>query len=149
MSTLKNAIFSLFGIQPPNSYNQIINANKVLFSSFGNDITASDIVKTAVYRITTEVAKCKLKSVVEKYNPHSIETKDDSINATFAGRVNEFCGLSDFLQKVAYLTLINKNCFIYWAYDEVPIEGTSYVRRITRGFYPIENAIAKTSIHIT
>ena len=48
--------------------------------------------------------------------------------------------LKDFLYKVAYLTLVNRNCFVYWAYDEVPIKGTDKVRRVTRGFYPIENA---------
>ena len=61
----------------------------------------------------------------------------------FAGRVNPLCGLKDFLYKVAYITLLNRNCFIYWAYDEVQIEGRDTVRRVTRGFYPIETASIK------
>ena len=105
-----------------------------MFSSFGKDITASDIVKTAVHRVAEEVSKCNLKSVTEAQNPRRIIVADDDINAVFAGRVNQLCGLKDFLYKVAYITLLNRNCFIYWAYDEVQIEGRDTVRRVTRGF---------------
>lgn len=143
MGTLKNAIQSLLGWDRESNYNRIINANSVVFSSFGKDITASDIVKTAVHRVAEEVSKCNLKSVTEAQNPRRIIVADDDINAVFAGRVNPLCGLKDFLYKVAYITLLNRNCFIYWAYDEVQIEGRDAVRRITRGFYPIETATIK------
>ncbi len=143
MGTLKNAIQSLLGWDRESNYNRIINANSVVFSSFGKDITASDIVKTAVHRVAEEVSKCNLKSVTEAQNPRRIIVADDDINAVFAGRVNPLCGLKDFLYKVAYITLLNRNCFIYWAYDEVQIEGRDTVRRVTRGFYPIETASIK------
>lgn len=144
MSTLKKAIVDLLGWgDNTRRLSQIISQNKTLFTSFGRDIHASDIVKTAITRVCTEVAKCSIKSVVERSNPRRVEVQDDSINAVFAGRVNALCNLHDFLQKVAYLTLVNKNCFIYWAYDEVPIKGTPYVRRITRGFYPLDNVTVK------
>lgn len=144
MSTLKNAIIDLLGWNDKSRrYNQIVNANKAIFSSFGKDIFASDIVKTAIYRVCNEVAKCSLKSVIERNNPRRVEVQDDSINAVFSGRVNPLCNLHDFLYKIAYLTLVNKNCFIYWAYDEIPIKGTDYVRRVTRGFYPIERATVR------
>ncbi len=140
MGTLTNAIRTLFGWQPRGSYNQIVNANKVVFSSFGKDFTASDMVKTAIHRVAEEISKCTIKSVIETQSPRRVIIVDDDINAVFAGRVNPLCGLKGFLYKVAYLTLVNRNCFIYWAYDEVPIKGTNDVRRITRGFYPIEKA---------
>jgi len=144
LSTLKKAIVDLLGWgDNTRRLSQIISQNKTLFTSFGRDIHASDIVKTAITRVCTEVAKCSIKSVVERSNPRRVEVQDDSINAVFAGRVNALCNLHDFLQKVAYLTLVNKNCFIYWAYDEVPIKGTPYVRRITRGFYPLDNVTVK------
>lgn len=139
MSTAIKAIQNLLGLKNKDGFNQIVNTNSVLFSSFGNDIHASDIVRTAVHRVAEEVSKCQIKSVVEKYNPHTVVTQDDSINDVFSGRVNPLCDLKDFLYKVAWLTIINKNCFIYWAYDEEPIGG-GYVKRVTRGFYPIENA---------
>lgn len=144
MGTLKTAIESLLGWNRESGYNRrYISANKVVFSSFGNDIHVSDIVKTAIHRVAEEVSKCNLKSVVERQNPRRIEVVNDDINATFAYRVNPLCGMKDFLYKVAWLTIVNKNCFVYWAYDEVPIKGTDYVYRATRGFYPIENANVK------
>lgn len=148
MGTIKKAIENLLGWTRTNTFsNKFITANQVLFSSFGNDITASDIIKTAIHRVAEEVSKCNIKSVIEKSNPKTIEVLDDDINAVFSQRVNPLCGLKDFLYKVAYLTMVNKNCFIYWKYDEVPIKGTEYVRRVTRGFYPIEKA--KVKIYLT
>lgn len=144
MSTLKNAIHNLLGWDRPQSYNRVINANSVLFSSFGKDITASDIIKTAIHRVCEEVSKCSIKSVTETHTPtHRVIVADDDINAVLRGRVNPICGLKDFLYKVAYILLVNRNCFIYWAYDEVPIGDTGKVRRVTRGFYPIEKATVK------
>jgi Phage-related protein len=143
LGTLKTAIQNLLGWDSASNYNRIINANSVVFSSFGKDVTASDIVKTAVHRVAEEVSKCSLKSVVEMQNPRRIVVADDDINAVLSARVNPLCGLKDFLYKVAYITLLNRNCFIYWAYDEVPIKDTDSVRRVTRGFYPIECASIK------
>lgn len=143
MSTLKNAIHNLLGWDSPHTYNRVVNANSVLFSSFGKDITASDIVKTAIHRVCEEVSKCSIKSVTETHSPHRVTIANDDINKIFASRVNPLCGLKDFLYKVAYILLVNRNVFIYWAYDEVPIDGTDKVRRITRGFYPIEKATVK------
>ncbi len=142
MSTFKKAITDLLGWNDNRTYNKIINANKPLFTSYGSDIHADDIIKTAIHRVCEEVSKCKLKSVIERTNPRIVEPLNDDINAVFTARVNQLCGLKDFLYKVAYITLTNRNCFIYWAYDEVPIGG-GYVKRVTRGFYPIENATVK------
>ena len=145
MSTLKNAIHNLLGWDRPTAYNRVVNANTVLFSSFGKDVTASDIVKTAIHRVCEEVSKCSIKSVTETQNPHRVTVADDDINSVLLGRVNPMCGLKDFLYKIAYITLVNRNCFIYWAYDEVPIkvDGKDYVKRVTRGFYPLEKARVK------
>lgn len=143
MGTLKNAIQTLLGWDRAGNYNRIVNANTVVFSSFGKDVTASDIVKTAIHRVAEEVSKCNIKSAVEMQNPHRVTIADDDINAVLLSRVNPLCGLKDFLYKVAYITLVNRNCFVYWAYDEVPIKNTEAVRRVTRGFYPIECANVK------
>lgn len=140
---LKQAIENLLGWNKANTYARRFVNNQVLFSSFGVDIHKSDMVKTAIHRVCEEVSKCNIKSVIERQNPHRIEVTDDDINTVLAARVNPLCALKDFLYKIAYLTIVNKNCFIYWAYNEVPIAGTNSVRRETRGFYPIENATVK------
>ncbi len=141
MSTLKNAIYDLLGWNN-RTHNRVIDANKVLFTSFGNDFRASDIVKTAIHRVCEEVSKCNIKSVIEQSNPRRTFIMDDDINAVLSARVNPLCALKDFMYKLAYLTITNRNCFVYWQYDEVPI-GDGYVKRVTKGFYPIENATVK------
>lgn len=141
MSTLRSAIQSLLGWDKAGVYNsRFISANKVVFSSYGRNIHVSDIVKTAIHRVASEVSKCTLKSIITHENPRRIEVCNDDLNSVFSARVNPMCAMRDFLYKVAWLTVVNKNCFIYWQYDEVPIEGTPYVRRVTRGLYPIECA---------
>lgn len=139
MNTVKNAIQTLLGWHRQSVYSSRFINNSVAFSSFGNDVHYSDIVKTAIHRVASEVAKCDLRSVMETQNPRQIVVVDDDINAVFSSRVNQLCALRDFLYKVAYLTIVNRNCFIYWAYDEQDI-GDGYVKRVTRGFYPIEHA---------
>lgn len=142
MGRLKNAIHELLGWNRTHR-SKVINANKVLFSSYGEDIHVSDIVRTAIHRVCEEASKCKLQSVIVHQNPRHIEICNDDLNKLFAYRVNPLCGLKDFLYKVVYLTKINRNCFIYWQYDEKPIPGTKQVRRITKGLYPIEYANVK------
>ena len=146
MGKLKTTIKNLLGWGQKRIYgSRIFNANNVLFTSYGCDIHANDIVATAIHRVCEEVSKCKLKSIIEHNNPHRIEMLNDDINKVFNARVNPLCGLKDFLYKVAYLTVVNKNCFIYWQYDEIPItvNDKQYVKRVTKGFYPIENANVK------
>lgn len=142
MGTFKNAIANLLGLDNSLRSNRYVTANKVIFSSFGNDIKYSDIVKTAIHRVAEAVSKCDIKSVIERQNPKKIEVVNDDINAILSSRVNPMCALKDFLYKCTWLLLINKNCFIYWSYDEVPIKvnGEDYVKRVTKGFYPIECA---------
>lgn len=142
MGTFKNAIANLLGLDNSLRSNRYVTANKVIFSSFGNDIKYSDIVKTAIHRVAEAVSKCDIKSVIERQNPKKIEVVNDDINTILSSRVNPMCALKDFLYKCTWLLLINKNCFIYWSYDEVPIKvnGEDYVKRITKGFYPIECA---------
>lgn len=142
MGTFKNAIANLLGLDNSLRSNRYVTANRVIFSSFGSDIKYSDIVKTAIHRVAEAVSKCDIKSVIERQNPKKIEVVNDDINAILSSRVNPMCALKDFLYKCTWLLLINKNCFIYWSYDEVPIKvnGEDYVKRITKGFYPIECA---------
>lgn len=144
MGTLKNALYNLLGYSDTNrASRRFRTSNNVLFTSFGKDVTASDIVKTAIHRNCEEISKCKFKSVLIRNQIKGVEVLDDDVNAVLSSRVNPFCGLKDFLYKCAYLTYTNDNCFIYRQYEEVPINGTPYVKRVTKAFYPIEKALAK------
>lgn len=141
--SIRNAIQKLLGWGRTSVTKHFITADSVLFSHCGSDVTASDIVNTAKHRVCEAVSKCSLSAVKIMRDPRRVVMAGDDLNGLFASRVNPICGLKDFLYKVAWLTLTNKNCFIYWAYDEVPIGDSGKVRRVTRGLYPIEYANVK------
>lgn len=128
-----------WGKSASKSYGKFITADSPLFTAYGRDILVSDIVKTAIHRIAEAVSKCELKSVIIKTSPSkTVESAKDEINALFASRVNPYMTLKDFLYKVGYMAVVNRNCFIYPAYDEYPVSGTDKVKRVYRGFYPLE-----------
>ncbi len=135
-------------VMPSNRYGGLIDFNSpVLKSEFGRDILISDIVKTAIHRIAEALSKCVLKSVVEKHDPHVIVPVNDEINALFAGKVNPFMTLKDFLYKTAFITIANENCFIYPAYNEIQLENSQSVRREYTAFYPLDGVVKGVIYH--
>lgn len=133
------------GTTGASAYNTYFSNGKPVFSTFGKDIFASDIVATAVHRVAEAVSKCEPRSVIKQMTPvKSIVMADDAFNRLFSSRVNPLMIPRDFLYKVAFLTLKNCNCFIYPQYDEVPVSSVpGMVRRVYRGFYPLEAANIK------
>lgn len=113
----------------------MMNGTLPVFSSFGTDVYANDIIQGCI--------RC-IASAVSKLNPRHIRTKEDglqiqvngSINRLLKFRPNEFMTTTDFLEKITYLREINKNVFIYPTYREIPIKD-GYVRREYTGLYPI------------
>lgn len=140
MGTINTAVASLMGWSNGSTKrSQLAMLDKPLFSQFGKDIFASDIVKTAVHRIAEEISKCIVKSVVQK---DKTQVNNDEINALFTSRVNPLMTSKDFLYKIAYLAVKNCNCFIYPSYDEVPLSENK-VKRVYKGFYPLEAQAVK------
>ena len=86
MNTVKNAIQTLLGWHRQSVYSSRFINNSVAFSSFGNDVHYSDIVKTAIHRVASEVAKCDLRSVTERQNPRQIVVENDAPSAIFLTR---------------------------------------------------------------
>lgn len=85
-----------------------------MFTDFGNNIYASDIV--------VESIRCKANEM-KKLDPRHIRTKDgrqsvvhDSSIARVLKRPNELMTTADFLEKVTILLELNKNSYIYPEY---------------------------------
>lgn len=85
-----------------------------MFSDFGNNIYASDIV--------VESIRCKANEM-KKLDPRHIRTKDgkqavvaDSSIAHVLKRPNELMTTADFLEKATILLELNKNSYIYPEY---------------------------------
>lgn len=85
-----------------------------IFTDFGNDIYASDIV--------VESIRCKANEM-KKLDPRHIRTKDgkqavitDGSVAHVLKRPNEMMTTADFLEKITILLELNKNSYIYPEY---------------------------------
>lgn len=100
------------------------------YSSFGSSIYASDIIVEAIRCKANEFMKLDPRHIVEK-DGKQIEKRDSSVSRILR-RPNDYMTTSDFLQKIAILLELNKNVFIYPAYEE-----TGRGRRYT-AFYPLK-----------
>lgn len=122
--------------KPPASqkWAQTLNGYSPIFSQFGTDIYASDVVQQAVKCIVDEM---------KKLNPTHVRYKENDpvpINGniqTVLNNPNPLMTTSEFLEKITWLLLLNYNAFIlptYYAWtDENGIEQRRY-----EGLYPLK-----------
>lgn len=116
-------------------YAKVMNGYTPIFSSFGDDVYASDIVQCAIRCLATEMSKLQPKHI--RTDPNGMQQNvNSSINRLLKFGPNELMTTSDFLEKITYLREINKNAFIYPVYKEVPI-NESQVKREYIAFYPL------------
>lgn len=113
------------------SYAAMLNGWAPIFSQFGSDIYASDVVQQAISCIVTEM---------KKLNPlHIRESSGDQIPITdstiyrLLNQPNERMTTSDFLEKVFWQLFLNYNAFIIPTYIKNSDGTKSYT-----GFYPIQ-----------
>lgn len=115
-------------------YVAMMNGNVPVFSSFGDNIYASDIVQGCIRCIATAVGKLQPKHIRIESDGMQIPV-NSSINRLLKFKPNEYMTTTDFLEKITYLREINKNVFIYPTYVEV-LSGTTITKKYT-GFYPL------------
>ena len=105
-----------------------------IYSQFGTDIYASDVVKQALKCIVDEI---------KKLNPTHVRYKDNDptpIKSTLQDVLdnpNPLMTTSEFLEKTAWLLLMNYNAFIvptFWTWTD---DKTGEERRYFEALYPI------------
>jgi phage portal protein BeeE len=113
---------------------RLLNGNLPIFSQFGNDIYASDIVQNCINVIATEMSKLQ---------PRHIRSTEDSqtvpkgnINRLLKFGPNPQMTTSEFIEKIIWLLFMNYNAFIIPSYDSDYSSGTE--KRIYRAFYPVD-----------
>lgn len=96
------------------TYAAMLNGSIPIFSQFGDNIYASDVVQQALYTIVTEM---------KKLSPRHIR-RDGFDDRTVSGTIqnvlnnpNDLMTKSDFIEKVIWRLLLNYNAFIYKQYD--------------------------------
>lgn len=117
-------------------YAKLLDGSLPIFSSFGRDIYASDVIQAAINRIATEMSKVEPRHVRVDENGSSTQPKGD-FNRLFKFGPNPIMTTSEFMEKVTWLLYMNYNCFVYPAY-EVVIDNRGRAYRRHTGFYPLE-----------
>lgn len=115
-------------------YADMLNGFTPIFSQFGNNIYASDVVQQAINCIVSEM---------KKLNPQHVRSNGSDvtpINSSIQGvlkRPNEIMTTSDFIEKVVWQLIFNYNAFIIPTYYVWNDAETNQERRVYTGLYPI------------
>lgn len=114
----------------------MLNGYAPIFSQFGTNIYASDVVQQALKCIVDEM---------KKLNPRHIRMTDsdpvpirDSTIQSVLNNPNPLMTTSDFLEKVTWLLLLNYNVFIVPVYKRWIDQNTGQERRYYQALYPIK-----------
>ena len=131
-------LFDRFRKKAPKKYNwaQTLNGYMPVFSQFGTDIYASDVVQQAVKCIVDEI---------KKLNPTHIRYKDNDpvpIKSDIQNVLNDpnpLMTTSEFLEKIAWLLLLNYNVFILPVYS-IWTDANGNAKKRYEAFYPLKPA---------
>ena len=122
--------------KPPKSqkWAQQLNGYTPIFSQFGTNIYASDVVQQAVKCIVDEMKKLNPTHV--RYNGNDPVPVNGNIQRVL-NNPNPLMTTSEFLEKTMWLLLLNYNAFImptYYVWTDT--DGTE--RRMYDGLYPLK-----------
>lgn len=114
------------------TYAEVMSGYAPIFSQFGQNIYASDVVQQAISCIVSEMKKLKPEHIREKDN--DIIPVNSSLQKVL-NNPNPLMTSSDFLEKVTWLLFLNYNAFIipiYKSWTENGVEKRQY-----EALYPI------------
>lgn len=117
-----------------NKYAELLNGYSPIFSQFGQDIYASDVVQQAISCIVTEMKKITPQHIREN-GSDSIPIESDI--QKLLNQPNERMTQSDFLEKVFWQLFLNYNSFIIPTFDIQYDSNGNKVKKYT-GLYPIQ-----------
>lgn len=112
-------------------YAKILSGLSPIFSQFGQDIYASDVVQQAISCIVTELTKVN-PFHIKKSGGDSVPVENSTIQRLL-DQPNERMTQSDFLEKVYWQLFLNYNAFIIPTYTRDAKGNKQYT-----GLYPIQ-----------
>lgn len=104
-------------VAPMNYDASIYKSTLNLFTDFGDNINASDVVKICIDRIATHSAKLKPRYVKTEDN-ETVQEKKGNLAYLLKFQPNPLMTPYDFIYRVVTLLYLNNNAFIYPVYDE-------------------------------
>lgn len=114
-------------------YAEVMSGYAPIFSQFGTNIYASDVVQQAISCIVSEMKKLRPEHIRE--NGNDIIPVNSDLQAIL-NNPNPKMTTSDFLEKVTWLLFLNYNAFILPTYYEWR-DNDGKIRRKYDGLYPI------------
>lgn len=114
---------------------KMMNGYTPIFSQFGENIYASDVVQNCIDRIATEVSKLMPKHIRTDNKGMKLQP-NTSINRLFKFAPNELMSTRDFLEKITWKLYTDYNSFIYPTYDIYTDVKGNKTRNYT-AFYPL------------
>lgn len=115
------------------TYAEVMSGYAPIFSQFGQNIYASDVVQQAIGCIVTEMKKLRPEHVRE--NGNDIIPVNSELQAVL-NNPNPRMTTSDFLEKVTWLLFLNYNAFIIPTYYEWR-DKDGKLKKKYDGLYPI------------
>lgn len=115
-------------------YSKMMNGGSPIFSQFGQNIYASDVVQQAINCIVSEMRKLRPEHIREIDNDVTPVKGDIQ---TVLNNPNPLMTTSDFLEKVTWLLFLNYNAFIVPTYEAYRDQNGVMKYRYT-ALYPIQ-----------
>lgn len=116
-------------------YAKMLQGYSPIFSRFGQNIYASDVVQMCIDVIATECSKLRPKHL--RTGPDGIQRIPKSdLNRLFKFAPNPLMTTRDFIEKIIWLLYLNYNAFIYPVY-EARREANGGWTREYKAFYPL------------
>ncbi len=115
-------------------YAEMLNGYTPIFSQFGDDIYASDVVQQAINCIVSEM---------KKLNPVHIRSTGSDVTPIIGNiqqvlnSPNEIMTTTEFIEKIVWQLFFNYNAFVIPTYDTW-IDKHGNVQKIYTGLYPIQ-----------
>lgn len=113
----------------------MLNGTTPIYSQYGQDIYASDVVQQAISCIVTEMKKLTLTHVKKK--ALDVMPVDKSEIAKLLQTPNNLMTMTDFLEKVTWQLFLNYNSFIIPTYKRINLGEGKTAKKYT-GLYPIQ-----------
>lgn len=97
-------------------YARVMSGYTPIFSQFGNDIYASDVVQQAINCIVREMKKLEPQHVIKKGS--DITPKNDSSIQRVLDNPNQLMTTTDFIEKIVWSLYFNYNSFVCPVWDK-------------------------------
>lgn len=138
MGWLKEKLFKKLANKT--GYADMLNGFTPIYSQFGSDIYASDVVQQAINCIVSEIKKLRPQHIREIIESGSDVTSVNSDIQKVLRSPNEIMTAADFLEKITWQLYFNYNSFIIPTYYVWTDEKDGQQKRRYTALYPIQPA---------